>query len=300
MVQGRHKKGSAAEKKMLNRRKVEARLKLKRARDLAKKNAATAKKQSIGKIPTCENPERRAKAASSFRFFCETYLAEIFYMPWSKDLLRVIAKVERVVVNHDTLAVVMPRGSGKTQLCLASALWAYLTARHPFVVYVGAVNAAAKEGIEYFKKQLSENPMLLEDWPEVCYPFAKLDGAGGKARGQRLLGGKLTEIEWKPNMLVAPKVPGSLVSGAVIAATSMTGRIKGMWRRLPDGKIVRPSLAIVDDPQTDESARSQGPNSQTEYRLKIINHSIRGMAGPDGRLAILVPCTVIERGDSCK
>jgi len=34
------------------------------------------------------------------------------------DHLRVIAKVERVVRERETLAVAMPRGSGKTNLCL--------------------------------------------------------------------------------------------------------------------------------------------------------------------------------------
>ena len=61
-----------------------------------------------------------------------------------------------------------------------------------------------------------------------------------------------------------------------------------------DGNQVRPSLVILDDPQTDESARSP---LQTSERLEIINGAIRGLAGPNHRTAIIIPCTVIRAGD---
>ena len=93
-----------------------------KAKDRARKNLKTVRGQDIGKIPPVKKPKRREKAIESFRFFCDTYLPEIFYLPWSKDLLRVIEKIRRVVVDHETLAVAMPRGSGKTMLCLAAAL----------------------------------------------------------------------------------------------------------------------------------------------------------------------------------
>src|ERR1035437_3110916 len=124
--------------------------------------------QDIGEIPPIINPERRKAATESFRVFCETYLSAVFYLAWSKDLLHVIEKVERVVINHDTLAIAMPRGSGKTQLCLAAVLWAVMTGRHKFVVFVGATGVAATEGILWFKDTLSENELILEDWPEIC------------------------------------------------------------------------------------------------------------------------------------
>ncbi|MGD0898392.1 MAG: terminase gpA endonuclease subunit, partial [Thermoguttaceae bacterium] len=59
----------------------------------------------------------------------------------------------------------------------------------------------------------------------------------------------------------------------------------------------RPTLALCDDPQTAESARSQGPDGQTAHRLQVINQDVQGLAGPNRQTAILVPCTVIEAGD---
>ena len=291
--------GSPAHKRSLKRHaKAEARAeskRLARARNLAQKNAAYKKGQDIGKIPAVADPKRRAAAEASFRVFCETYLsAEIFYMPWSDDLLRVIGKIERVVIDHDTLAVAMPRGSGKTQLCLSAVLWGVLTGRHHFAVYIGATGAAANEGIEWFRDQLSGNPLLLADFPEVCFPIMKLDGRNRS--GQRHKGVR-TNIKWSGNKLRLPTIPGSKVSGAIIAAASLQGRIRGMWIKLPGGRVERPTLAVCDDPQTPESARSQGPNGQTTHRLKTIKLDVRGLAGPNAQCGILVPCTVICRGD---
>mgnify|MGYP000922394388 CR=1 FL=1 len=56
------------------------------------------------------NPERKARATGNFRFFCETYFPEIFYLPWSRDHHRVIDKIERAVLNGGLFAMAMPRG----------------------------------------------------------------------------------------------------------------------------------------------------------------------------------------------
>jgi hypothetical protein len=48
----------------------------------------------------------------------------------------------------------------------------------------------------------------------------------------------------------------SLASGAIIKVAGITGRIRGLKYKRSDGRTVRPSLVVLDDPQTDESARS--------------------------------------------
>jgi hypothetical protein len=57
---------------------------------------------------------------------------------------------------------------------------------------------------------------------------------------------------------------------------------------------VRPSLAIIDDPQTDDSARSL---AQCTERYKVLNGAVNGLAGPGKRVAQIMPCTVIRAGD---
>ena len=78
-------------------------------------------------MPKVGDAARRARADRDFKFFCETYFPHIFTLAWSQDHLRVIAKIERVVRYRETLAIAMPRGSGKTSLCLVAVLWAVLS-----------------------------------------------------------------------------------------------------------------------------------------------------------------------------
>ncbi len=62
----------------------------------------------------------------------------------------------------------------------------------------------------------------------------------------------------------------------------------------PDGRTVRPSLVVLDDPQTDESARSL---SQCANRESILAGAVLGLAGPGKKISGIMPCTVIRPGD---
>ncbi len=61
-----------------------------------------------------------------------------------------------------------------------------------------------------------------------------------------------------------------------------------------DGKTVRPSLVVLDDPQTDESARSP---SQCANRESILAGAVLGLAGPGKKISGIMPCTVIRPDD---
>lgn len=267
-----------------------------RATQAAARRAQTRQGQDIGKLPPCKNPKRRAACKDDFGRFCKTYFPEIFCLEWSKDLLRVIAKVERVVLDHHKLAVAMPRGSGKTSLSETAILWAILYGRHRFAVLVAAVAPKAEDSMISLKSALLKNDLLLEDFPEVCYPIRKIDGEARRCLGQ-LHQGKRTNVKWGSDRIVLPTIEGSPASGAIIDATSIEGNIRGSKFPMPDGSTARPTLAMVDDCQTPESARSQGPSGQTTYRLQVIKQDVQGLAGPNRKTAILVPCTVICPGD---
>jgi hypothetical protein len=181
-------------------------------------------------------------------------------------------------------------------MCQAAILWAVLSGRHRFAMLIGAVASQGVDAIVWFKKALSENTLLHKDFPEVCHPIRLLDNEPRRCLGQRYKG-KKTNSRWGQTRIVLPTIPGSIASGSIIEATSLEGHIRGAWVAMPDGAVVRPTLAMCDDPQTPESARSQGPTGQTTYRLQVINQDVQGLAGPDQQTGILVPCTVICKGD---
>jgi len=61
-----------------------------------------------------------------------------------------------------------------------------------------------------------------------------------------------------------------------------------------DSRTVRPTLVVLDDPQTDESARSL---SQCATRESILAGAVLGLAGPGTKISGIMPCTVIRPGD---
>ena len=264
-----------------------------RRRAKARSAAITLAGQDIAPLPAVADPERRAAAEADFRIFCETYFRHLFALEWSADHLRVIEKIQRVVCRHETLAIGMPRGSGKTTLCLVAVLWAILSGRHQFVFAIAADQADAKMLLANIKQHLATNNLLAEDFPEAVYPIRCLEGETRRCKGQRYYGIP-TRIEWGVEQVVLPTIPGSRCSGAIIRTSGITGNIRGALYVRPDGTQVRPTLIICDDPQTDASARSA---LQTAERLGIINGAIKGLAGPNQRTGIIVTCTVIQQGD---
>ena len=250
--------------------------------------------QDIGAIPTVVDPERKAKAEGSFRFFCETYFPEVFYLPWSDDHLRVIDKIEKAVRTGGLFAMAMPRGSGKTVLCQTAVLWSALIGATPFVCLIAASAERARDLLENIKIWLETNPLLHADFPEVTYPIQCLERITNRQKGQKYQG-EPTRIDWASDRIVLPTIAGSKASGVVISSSGMKGSdIRGQNYARADGQVVRPQLVLVDDPQTTESAWSP---SQSQRREAILAGDVLGMAGPGKKIAGLMACTVIRPAD---
>lgn len=253
----------------------------------------SASSREIGSIPKPLNPRRRNSTKANYRLFCELYFPEVFCLEWSEDHLKVIAKIERAVLQGLLSAIAMPRGSGKTVLCMCAAIWALLHGHRRFVSIIGATDAKAVQILENIKAQLAYNDLLAEDFPEVCMPIRALEGDARRASGQ-ICDGRRTRITWTNDKLILPDVEGSKAARSTVTVCGITGSIRGQNHTLPDGSVIRPDLVLPDDPQDRESANS---DSQCEQRIAVLNGDILGMAGPGERIAGLMPCTVIRAGD---
>jgi hypothetical protein len=249
--------------------------------------------RDIGDLPAVVSTERKERAASDFRFFCDSYFPLTFHLPWSPDHLKVIAKIEQAVLRGGLFAMAMPRGSGKTTICECACIWAVLNGHRDFVCLIGSDEGHAMDMLDSIKMELDGNDLLLEDFPEVVYPIQCLDGIANRCNGQLYKGGR-THIGWTAREIVLPTMPGSVASGAIIKVAGITGRIRGMKYKRADGHTVRPALVVLDDPQTDESARSL---SQCATREGILAGAILGLAGPGKKISGIMPCTVIRPGD---
>jgi hypothetical protein len=239
------------------------------------------------------NLERKDACRESFQLFCEEYFPQAFHLEWSPDHLKVIAKIEIAVIQGGLFAMAMPRGSGKTTIAEVACIWAALYGYIEFIMLIGSSETHAVEMLESIKTELETNENLYDDFSEVVGPIRALEGITHRAGGQTL-NGTSTHIGWTANEVIIPTVPDSVASGCVIRVAGITGRIRGANYKKPSGRSVRPGLVILDDPQTDESAKSI---SQCEKRERLIAGAVLGLAGPGEKISGILPCTVIRPDD---
>ncbi len=271
----------------------------KRDRDNSAVKERSRQGRDIGKgYPKHGNLKRRRLCERSLQDFLLTYFPAAFTLPFSMDHRRVIAAMEDCGLAGGLFALAMPRGSGKTTLAERFALWCLLYGHRRFVALVSATEAAAGKLLAHIKRELLDNDLLAEDFRGVCYPIRRLENNGRRCVGQ-LFNGERTSIVWGKTQLTFPTMPDSAcdglnVSGATVTVAGLTGALRGQSHTLVSGEVIRPELALLDDPQTRESAASP---AQTANRAAIIVGDVLGMAGPGRKISAILPCTVIQEGD---
>ena len=133
-------------------------------------------------------------------------------------------------------------------------------------------------------------------YPEVTYPIRKIGNMHARAAGQ-LYRGNPTRCVLSGDRIELPTIEGAVTSGLVIESTGLSGEIRGKNHTTSAGSL-RPDLVLIDDPQTDKSARSA---TQTEQRFDLINGCISGLSSVDNPIAMVASVTVIEDDDlACK
>ncbi len=253
----------------------------------------SASGRDIGELPKVEHPGRKRKGRKSLAYFLKTYFPAAFYLPWCPDHLKAIAKIERAALHGGLFVLAMPRGGGKTVIVVRGCIWVLAYGYRRFVPLIGPDASHAKEMLEGIKVELETNDRLLEDFPEMVYPIRTLERISNRVKGQTYQG-KSTYIVWTTERIVLPTIPRSKASGGIVTVAGIEGRVRGMQFTRPDGEVARPDFVILDDPQTDESARS---DHQVAVRLRIIDGAVLGLGGPRKRIAAVMPCTVIRKGD---
>lgn len=249
--------------------------------------------RDIGELPAVVDISRKHRAERDFQFFCESYFPLTFNLRWSNDHLKVIAKIEKAVMDGGLFGMAMPRGSGKTSICECACIWSVLYGHRDFVCLIGSDEGHAMDTLDSIKTELDGNELLLEDFPEAVFPIHCLEGIANRCNGQ-LYNGERTHIGWTAREMILPTIAESKASAAIIKVAGITGRIRGMKHKRSDGRTARPSLVVIDDPQTDESARSL---SQCATRESILAGAVLGLAGPGKKISGIMPCTVIRPDD---
>lgn len=252
---------------------------------------ARAAAREIGEIPAVKDPELRAACDASLKTFLQTVFSDIFYLPFSPAHDELIGHVERCVKQGGHQAFACERGFGKTQISIGACLWGSLTGRVRYSMIIGANSEKATAQRDGIKRRLETNQRLYDLYPEICFPM-RVTAASPQRKAS--YHGELLRIKSSPD-LILPYIPGAPGSEAIIACTGIdSGSIRGTNYDRVDGSNSRPQLVMLDDPQDDISARQP---KEVESRSRRIRKAVQGLAGPGIKLAILMPCTVIEKND---
>lgn len=264
---------------------------------------------------------RRTPCKFNLKLFCETYLKPVFSLGWSKDHELALDRAERSTLKGERFAIGMPRGQGKTAICRGDLLWATLYGHRQYAFNIGSNQKKATETMDFVMMQLFQNPLLIQDFPEVCHAIVKLDNRYHLATGQSYRG-TYTHIYWTSEMLQYPccilnaedaepyqaNDPDSLLyvpqkngwlaksGGTIIKSDGIDGSIRGSAEVHPILLTQRrPDMVILDDVQKDQRADSP---ASCEKLINLIEGAVMGLAGPNKSLSALMPCTVIREGDA--
>lgn len=255
---------------------------------------------TVSGIPKPKDPTRRAACERDLSLFLRTYFPHSTGLkPFSSDHEMAILRMQYAIIEGGgTVLTCFPRGFGKTTISENTAIWASLYGHKKFIPIIGADKGAATDTIASLKFELTENDLIAEDFPEVVVPFKHLDNKSQRCATQKL-GGELTYVKWSAEELGFAWVKGDdgqylNNSGAMFRCLGITGRIRGMSVKTPDGEKKRPDFFILDDPQTDESAMSP---TQCAKRMSIYQKSVLRLGGHNKLLSGVINATVIEPDD---
>jgi hypothetical protein len=264
--------------------------------------AARRAEGRVVEIPEVHDAERRERCRLDLSLFCLTYFPLLFYLALAPLHQRIIAEFQEAILRGGKVALAAPRGFGKTTLTLVAIVWAIVYGHAKYIVLVCAEGGMARNRLEDLKGYFEdEDSVLRQDFPEACAPVVALEGSPQRSGKQLVVwpdevGERRTRIKWGIDEIRFGRVPDvsgsgkpAPCSGTLVVAKGLDSAIRGLVR----GPL-RPDVVMCDDPQTDETARSE---YQTETRNEILRKGIEGLVGPGHSLTVLSLWTVIQSGD---
>lgn len=226
---------------------------------------------------------RRAACEADVYLFLKTYFGHLFTHDFTDQQRAMIETILYRARHGGDKAIAAPRGEGKTTIAICVAIYCLFLGIVKFPVILSANGPDAKRVLGNLKAELEFNELLAEDFPEICAPIRALAGAPQRCNMQTFEGER-TRLRWADDFVQFARVPKSKASGSIIATRGMDAAIRGM-----NIGGQRPDLALIEDVETEESARSDPAIKKHE---NLIDKDIAGLAGQDGKIARVMLTTV--------
>jgi hypothetical protein len=276
-----------------------------RAADRARKKAGRDAAKAVP-IPAPEDLKRRTRLERDVHKWLRWYFADIFTEPFREHQTQMIDAILTAATYGGDQAIAAPRGEAKTTIAECVTVHCVLKALLSFVVIFAATGREARNSLGTIKGLLAENDRLAADYPEVCLPIraaaatpqsahsmlVRDDGFGFGIAGSESAEGEDAEpaqaealFQWSGDEISLPRVPGSRSAGAIVATRGLDSAVRGLKK----GKV-RPQLAIIDDPDTERTARNPDMAAKLADRIE---RAIAGLA-PQGQRMSRVMLTTLQ------
>jgi len=239
------------------------------------------------------NPARKESCRNNLALFLSTYMPATFSRPFSDDHYRTIERTQMAFLHGGLFLSLVYRGFGKTSIGEGACIWAVLYGHLRFVCLIAASQELASNNLASIKSELLHNDLLYEDFSGLIGPIRAIEDEPRRCKGQTVNGVR-TETEWSADRIVLPTVAGVEGSGGVLMTSGIESGIRGLKFKRIDGESVRPDGLLIEDPQTDQSARSP---TQVAARLNVITKGLLFLRSHSRRLGVMMTATPIEPDD---
>lgn len=271
-----------------------------RSRDAERKRQDSAARRLV-MVPKCADKRRRKRLEKDdvkwLRWYFGADCSNPFWYDFTAQQREMIAAIRHAILVGGDQAIAASRGEGKTTLCERLLLKYVLQGEVDFAVLFASTGPMAANSIDSIKADLEENDRLCDDYPEICVPVRALENTPQRAQYQIASGvrhdnGKpyeaaATKFSWCGNEIILPNVPGAPAAGFIIATRGLDAAVRGLKKR---GK--RPRVAVIDDPDTEDTSRSELQAGKLEDR---IDKGIGGLGGQQRGIARVMLTTLQSR-----
>lgn len=273
-----------------------------RNQERAREATATAKDVTIPRLTPVQlrrrkRLEKNDSAWLRYYFGTKSNCPDPFWYPFTGQQKEMIAAMGHAARWGGDQSLAASRGEGKTTIFRRLLIKYALQGIIKFGVLCGATGTAAGNSLEAMRDAIETNDLLCEDYPEICVPVRALENTPNRAHYQTVSGFRhdtgepftraSSRFSWCGQEIVLPNVPGSPGAGAVIATRGLDAALYGLNRK---GK--RPDIVGVDDPDTDDTARSEEQAKKLEDR---IDRALGGLGGQQKNVARVMLTTLHSR-----
>lgn len=179
----------------------------------------------------------RRELSKDFRIFRKLYFAHYHKVPdasFHHDICQILS--DMTFKRGAKVALAAPRGSAKsTIITLQYSLYCVCHKIEPFILVMASTNDQVENYLRDIKRELESNPLLIQDFPDVCE-----------------IGAKPGPPRWTKDQIITR-------NGVNVQVLSVNQQVRG--RKYGE---FRPSLILLDDIESDDSLR----NPDNFYKLQ--------------------------------